>query len=142
MQWWFLFVGLASTAVMGSFLAAPAKGLEPATSSHPASSVNISVAAFDQAYAAASDDGDEADVPTVFVRDNYYTPNRLTVPVGATVRWEHQGRIEHTVSSLLGYFDSGVLQPGDVFTYTFSTPGQYAYYCKFHITNWGTIVVE
>jgi manganese oxidase len=79
---------------------------------------------------------------TVFVRDNFYAPNQLTVPVGATVRWEHQGKAEHTVSSLLGSFDSGVLAPGAVFSHTFTAPGRYEYFCRFHITNRGTITVQ
>jgi plastocyanin len=86
--------------------------------------------------------GPAADGPTVAVRDNFYTPNQLTVPVGATVRWDNQGRSEHTVSSLLGYFDSGTLRAGDTFTYTFTAPGRYDYFCRFHITNRGIVVVE
>ncbi|MBM2810254.1 MAG: multicopper oxidase family protein [Chloroflexi bacterium] len=80
--------------------------------------------------------------PTIAVRDNFYTPNQLTVPVGSTVRWDHQGRVEHTVTSLLGYFDSGVLQGGDQFTYTFTFPGRYDFFCRFHITNRGVVVVQ
>jgi plastocyanin len=64
------------------------------------------------------------------------------VPVGATVRWDNQGRSEHTVSSLLGYFDSGTLRAGDTFSYTFTAPGRYDYFCRFHITNRGIVVVE
>lgn len=80
--------------------------------------------------------------PRVFVRDNFYTPNSMTVSAGTTVVWEHQGRVEHSVSSLLGFFESGVLRGGDYFTYTFSAPGRYDYFCRFHITNRGVIVVQ
>jgi manganese oxidase len=81
-------------------------------------------------------------VATVFVRDNFYAPNQATVPVGAAVTWQHDGQVEHTVSNLLNHFDSGPLQPGDVFSYTFTTPGRYDYFCRFHITNRGTITVQ
>jgi FtsP/CotA-like multicopper oxidase with cupredoxin domain len=87
--------------------------------------------------AAAPNDG-----RTVAIRDNYFTPNRLTVPVGSTVRWDHQGRVEHTVTSLVGIFDSGALSGGEPFSFTFTAPGRYDYFCRFHITNRGTIVVE
>ena len=54
-------------------------------------------------------------VETVFVRDNFYAPKQVTMSAGTTVRWEHQGRVEHTVSSLLGPFDSGAMVGVDVF---------------------------
>ena len=79
---------------------------------------------------------------TIYLRDNFFSPNFTMVPAGTTVRWEHQGKVEHTVTSLYGIFDSGSLEGGDVFSYTFSAPGRYDYYCRFHITNRGTIVVQ
>ncbi len=79
---------------------------------------------------------------TVFVRDNFYTPNQLTVPVGTTVRWDHQGLVEHTVTSLRGLWDSGAMNGGEVFTYTFTTPGRYDYFCRFHLTNRGAVIVQ
>ncbi|MEA2640718.1 MAG: hypothetical protein QOF51_2112 [Chloroflexota bacterium] len=86
--------------------------------------------------------GPASDSSRVFIRDNFYTPNFLTVPLGTTVTWEHQGKAQHTVSSLAGYFDSGTLNGGDTFTYTFTEPGQYNYFCRFHITNRGIIIVQ
>ncbi len=82
------------------------------------------------------------DGPQVLVRDNFYTPNQLTVPLGTTVTWLHEGRVEHTVSSLLGYFDSGVLRGGNTFSYTFGSPGSYDYFCRFHISNRGKVLVQ
>jgi plastocyanin len=82
------------------------------------------------------------DGPRVYIRDNFYTPNNITVSPGTTVVWEHQGRVDHTVSSLQGYFDSGALHGGDYFTYTFTVPGRYDYFCRFHITNRGVIIVQ
>lgn len=82
------------------------------------------------------------DGPTVAVRDNFYNPNVLTVPVGTTVRWDHQGRVEHTVTNLNGLFDSGVLSGGDQFFQQFIVPGRYDYFCRFHITNRGSITVQ
>lgn len=84
----------------------------------------------------------DGDVPNVFVRDNFYTPRSVTIPVGGTVRWEHQGRVLHTVSSLQGVFESGPLSAGSVFAFTFDRPGRYDYFCRFHLTNRGVIMVE
>jgi plastocyanin len=80
--------------------------------------------------------------PSIFIRDNFYAPNTLTVPAGTTVRWEHQGKVQHTVTALLGIFDSGPLNGGEVFTFTFDRPGRYDFFCRFHITNRGTITVQ
>jgi plastocyanin len=35
-----------------------------------------------------------------------------------------------------------VLLGGAVFSHTFAAPGRFDYYCQFHLTNRGTIVVE
>jgi plastocyanin len=83
-----------------------------------------------------------SDGATVFVRDNYYAPNIITVPRGTTVTWAHQGQVEHTVTSLRGLFDSGTLTSGNSFTFTPSEPGRYDYFCRFHITNRGSVIVE
>ena len=82
------------------------------------------------------------ELPTVAVRDNFYSPNTITVSVGATVRWQHDGRNEHTVSSYQGYFDSGTLRGGEAFEQVFTTPGRYDYYCRFHLTNRGAVIVQ
>jgi manganese oxidase len=125
-----------------------ATGVEHATTAPTAGAPALAGAAassaVEDAAAIAVPEGAAADAagPTVFVRDNFYAPNQLTVPAGTTVRWQHEGQVEHTVSSLLGYFDSGPLTNGNTFTYTFATPGRYDYFCRFHLTNRGTIVVQ
>src|SRR5207247_2025642 len=73
------------------------------------------------------------DSQTVFVRDNYFVPPQLTVPIGSKVRWVHEGQVEHTITSMLGLFDS-VLEPGGTFEQTFATAGRYDYFCRLHIT--------
>jgi plastocyanin len=78
----------------------------------------------------------------VAVRDNFYAPTALSIPVGGTVRWENRGKAEHTVTSLLGYFDSGPINAGTDFSHTFTTAGRYDYFCQFHITNRGTVTVR
>jgi plastocyanin len=38
--------------------------------------------------------------------------------------------------------DSGAIRGGDYFTYTFTVPGRYDYFRRFHITNRGVIIVQ
>lgn len=39
---------------------------------------------------------------------------------------------DHTVTSDTGVFNSGDMSRGDTFAYTFTTPGQFPYYCRYH----------
>jgi plastocyanin len=68
----------------------------------------------------------------VSIVDNNFTPNKVTVPVGATVVWTHQGQKPHTVTSDDGAFSSGTLNGGGSFKQTFDKPGTFPYYCEFH----------
>lgn len=82
--------------------------------------------------------------------DDAYSPRDLTVPVGTTVRWVNGDAMVHTVTSGTtdasvgtadGRFDSGFLNPGDSFTFTFTFAGTYDYFCLPHPWMTGTITV-
>jgi plastocyanin len=72
-------------------------------------------------------------------------PN-VVVQVGGQVTWTNQDNREHIVrdnpAEGKGQFDSGGLQPGDVFTFTFTQPGDYSYACSADDAMTGTIRVE
>lgn len=70
-----------------------------------------------------------------------YQPAQLTVAAGQTVTWKNSGLGPHTVTADAGQFNSGVLQSGETFSYTFATPGTYAYSCTIHPTMHGKVVV-
>jgi hypothetical protein len=59
---------------------------------------------------------------------------KLTVRVGDTVQWTNSDEAPHTVTTTKGpkQFDSGTLKKGDSWSYTFTTPGTYEYYCAVH----------
>jgi plastocyanin len=72
-----------------------------------------------------------------------FGPAELTVAPGTTVTWTNdESGIPHTTTSDDGDWDSGTLQPGDTFSFTFDEPGTYAYSCSIHPSMHGTIVVE
>ena len=78
---------------------------------------------------------------TVMIEDFSFQPSTLTVPVGTTVTWHNQGRLDHTVTGdTNGMFDSKV-SPGTDFSFLFSTPGTFNYHCSIHTSMHGTIVV-
>lgn len=64
-------------------------------------------------------------------RDNYFDPRSLTIAAGTSVRWTNLGAAAHT-ATLDGLFDSGQMNPGANFSYTFNSPGVYNYYCRYH----------
>jgi plastocyanin len=71
-----------------------------------------------------------------------FGPQRLTVPVGTTVTWTNQDDIPHTIVSTSQAFRSQALDTNDKFSFTFTTPGSYEYFCSLHPHMTGTIVVE
>ena len=79
---------------------------------------------------------------TVYIQDFYFSPAPIIVEPGTTVTWVNQGQAPHTVTHTGGAFDSGTLQPGESYSYTFNEAGtSYAYYCRIHPDMTGTIVV-
>ena len=70
-----------------------------------------------------------------------YVPATFTVAVGGTVTWVNKDGAGHTVTDQAGLFDSGTFTTGTSWSYTFTTPGTYHYYCTIHPMMVGTIVV-
>jgi plastocyanin len=62
--------------------------------------------------------------------NNGYQPSLVYLKVGSTITWVNQGQKYHGVKQRLGVgapdgyhpLDSGVLDPGDSYSYTFSCP--------------------
>ena len=75
--------------------------------------------------------------------DNFvFGPQTVTVPVGATVTWTNSDDIPHTAVSTDGVFKSKVMDTDEKFSYTFSKPGTYPYYCSIHPKMTGKVVVQ
>ncbi len=66
----------------------------------------------------------------------------LTVPVGTTVRWTNADDIPHTIVSDDKMFKSKALDTDEQFTYTFTKPGTYGYFCGLHPKMTAKIVVQ
>jgi plastocyanin len=69
-----------------------------------------------------------ASVVQVRVLDDSFLPQTVTVQPGDTVVWTNYGSVGHTVAADSGMFMSNTLNPGVNFSYTFNTPGTYAYH--------------
>ncbi|MEM0117746.1 MAG: cupredoxin domain-containing protein [Conexivisphaerales archaeon] len=64
----------------------------------------------------------------------------VVVAAGTQVIWENEDTTQHTTTSVNGVWDSGIMNPGQSFSFTFSKPGVYNYICNVHPMS-GTIVV-
>jgi plastocyanin len=67
---------------------------------------------------------------SIYLQDNAFHPQQLTVKVGTTVNWINRDPAFHSVTSDTGLFKSSLLTVGQMFSYTFDQPGTYPYYCE------------
>jgi LPXTG-motif cell wall-anchored protein len=72
------------------------------------------------------------DEMTVSIQDFFFDPDQLSVAPGTTVTWVNEGQAPHTTTADDGTWDSGTLQPGEDFSFTFDQPGTYTYHCSIH----------
>jgi amicyanin len=75
--------------------------------------------------------------------DNFtFTPATLTVPVGTQITWTNRDDIPHNVVNDDASIKSKVLDTDDKFSFTFTKPGTYSYFCSIHPKMKGTVVVK
>jgi len=79
----------------------------------------------------------------VKIVDFAFNPSAITVVIGVnnTVIWTNNGTATHTATADGGAFDSGPLTTGQSYSFTFNTPGTYAYHCSIHSFMTGTVHV-
>ncbi|HEX8034341.1 MAG TPA: cupredoxin family copper-binding protein [Ktedonobacterales bacterium] len=83
-------------------------------------------------YGSATQGTPAVGVTQVQIVNFAYTPANIQVKAGTTVTWTNQDTAPHSVTFKNGMKDSGILQKGQTFSYTFTTPGTYQYYCTVH----------
>lgn len=79
----------------------------------------------------------------VEIRNYAYSSDKLAIKAGTTVTWKNYDAVAHTVT---GDDNKGphseLLSRNEAYSYTFSEPGTYDYYCKPHTFMKATVVVE
>jgi len=70
--------------------------------------------------------------PSVLMKEFEFTPKEMKVKVGTTVTWMNAGTTAHSATAIDKSFNTRNLQPGEMKSVTFSTPGTYVYHCVFH----------
>lgn len=81
--------------------------------------------------------------------DNSYSPNPIEIKIGQTVTWYNGDAISHTVTSgRLGnpdegsQFDSNAIIPNQYYSLAFDLPGEFRYYCIYHPSMVGDVIVK
>ena len=70
-----------------------------------------------------------------------FLPTNLTINVGDTVMWSNDDALPHTTTGNTGVWNSGMLQPGQTYSRTFNSPGDFPYHCNFHFFMTANITV-
>lgn len=80
----------------------------------------------------------------VTIDDFAFGPAALTVQRGTTVTWTNKDDEPHTVvnDASRPLWKSSALDTDDSFSFTFTEPGTYKYFCSIHPRMQGTVVVE
>jgi plastocyanin len=86
--------------------------------------------------------GDQSAAAEVKIYNFSFGPASLTVAAGTTVTWKNNDDVPHTVVSDDKVFKSKALDTDDKFSYTFTRPGTYNYFCSVHPKMTAKVVVQ
>ena len=96
-----------------------------------------------------SADGREADPASaaVTVKGFLFKPSPLEVKAGTEVTWTNEDQILHTVAAgapgqPTGAFGGQMPERGAVYSFAFTNPGTYPYFCERHNSMTGTVIVH
>jgi plastocyanin len=78
---------------------------------------------------------------TIRIANFDFGPDTITVPAGTSVTWTNNDDDAHSVVADNKAFRSAPLDTGESYSFTFATPGTYAYHCGLHPQMHGKVVV-
>lgn len=82
----------------------------------------------------------EATTVTVTIKDYKFDPANITINKGDTVVWINKDSMAHTATG--DKFDSGNLNNGASFKFTFNEAGDFSYVCSYHPNMKGKVTVK
>ena len=123
-----LFAGTAATALLGGVLVG-CSGQPGEPSSPPATKAA---------------DASRAPEPRVTIDGFAFDPPVLVVTPGTKVTWLNRDDVPHTATSSASppVFNSKAIDTDEEFSYVFTRPGNYPYFCAVHPKMTGTVVVK
>jgi plastocyanin len=104
--------------------------------------VTLGIGRPNNSFGAATPDDKPSSEVAVKIDNFSFSPATITVAAGTTIRWTNRDDIPHTVVSEDKTFKSKVLDTDEQFTYTFTKPGTYSYFCSIHPKMTAKIVVQ
>jgi plastocyanin len=78
----------------------------------------------------------------IVIQNYMFSPNPLHVGVGTKVTTTNHDSVPHTWTADNGAWDSGQLEGGKSYTFTFTKAGTYSYHCNIHSFMTGSVVVS
>lgn len=79
---------------------------------------------------------------TATITGSGFNPGEITVRAGWQVTVKNTDRQPHTWTSDQGFWDSGILQPGQSFSISFQTPGTFRFHDRLDASTQGTVTVS
>jgi plastocyanin len=79
---------------------------------------------------------------SVQIHNFAFAPAVLTVAAGTTIIWTNADEDPHTVTATGKAFHSAALDTGGKYSFTFTRPGEFAYFCSLHPHMIGKIIVK
>ena len=140
---WLTVVAIAALATLAAACGGTSSADGGSSSTPAAASPATSAAATPSPTPTSTSGGDDTSAGgvKVTIADSAFSPSKIEVQAGTTVTWTNDDAVPHTVTSTKsddvdsatsGLFDSGTLQPGESFSYTFKKAGDYPYECTIH----------
>lgn len=92
---------------------------------------------------ATSTDSAPQSTNNVSINNFIFSPSSITVKKGTTVTWTNNDSVSHTVTEMDGQtgLDSGTLEHGKSYSFTFNSLGTFKYHCSIHPSMVGTVTV-
>lgn len=88
-------------------------------------------------------------IPDCVSTQTCFHPNPLIISKGDTITWTNKDLLRHTVTSgkvndgnIGASFDSGIIESGQTFKFTFTKVGTYDYFCVLHPWMQGQVIVK
>jgi plastocyanin len=99
-------------------------------------------AAFAVALAAGAGQTAQPAGAVIHIANFAFGPQVVSVASGATVTWVNDDDDAHSIVADNGLFHSSAMDTADRYSFTFKTPGAYAYHCGLHPHMVAKIVVR
>ena len=80
--------------------------------------------------------------PRIEIKAHGYGVPEVIVQAGTTVTWINHDDDPHTVTSTENVFRSPGIDTDETYSYTFTRPGTYQYFCTLHPLMTGKVVVR